>query len=237
MSVAGIRGLLLDLFWPQTCAHCRRDLPRGADAPLCGACLGRMKPMERPFCARCGVPSAKDGLCVSCRAAKLSCRNIRAACLYREASVSLIHAFKYRGRKSAALWAGAYMARALPRFPEIGRPDVLIPVPLHRRRLAERGYNQARLLADEIGRSAGIPTAGDGLIRVKNTKPQWTLGRQKRLENLAEAFAVEGRNFLGLRVMLIDDVCTTGASLEGCARALLRAGAREVSGYALAREL
>jgi len=237
MRLAGIQSLLLDLLWPQTCAHCRRDLPRGCETPLCGACLERLKPLERPFCARCGVPSGNGGLCASCRAAKASCRIIRAACLYREASASLIHAFKYRGRQSAALWAGAYMARVLPRFPELGRPDVLIPVPLHHRRLAERGYNQARLLAEGLGRAAGIPAAGDGLIRIKNTKPQWTLGRQKRLENLADAFAVAGRNFQGLRVLLVDDVCTTGASLEGCAQALLRAGAREVLGYALAREL
>ncbi|HVA66108.1 MAG TPA: ComF family protein [Elusimicrobiota bacterium] len=237
MGIAGIQSLLLDILWPQTCAHCRRDLPRGAEAPLCGACLGRLRPLERPFCARCGVPSGNGAPCAACRAAKASCRMIRAACLYREASASLIHAFKYRGRKSAALWAGAHMARILPSFPELGRPDVLIPVPLHRRRLAERGYNQARLLAEELGRRAGIPAAVDGLIRVKNTKPQWTLGRRMRLENLADAFAVKGLNFQGLRALLIDDVCTTGASLEGCAQALLRAGARDVSGYALAREL
>ncbi len=237
MDAARLKGLLLDLLWPQTCAHCRRDLPRGWDDPLCAACLLLLRPVDRPWCARCGVPDSGGRLCASCRADASACRMIRAASLYREASVSLIHAFKYRGRKSAALWAGGYMARAWARCPELGRPDVLIPVPLHRRRLAERGYNQAELLAQALGQSAGLPVMERGLARLKNTKPQWALGRKKRLENLAGAFAADAALFRGLRVLLIDDVCTTGASLEECARSLRRAGARDVSAYAFAREL
>ncbi|MDE2314528.1 MAG: ComF family protein, partial [Elusimicrobia bacterium] len=234
MHAARMKGLLLDLLWPQTCAHCRRDLPRGWDQPLCAACLPRLRPVDRPWCARCGVPHPGAGLCASCRASASACRMIRAASLYREASVSLIHAFKYRGRKSAALWAGGCMARAWTRFPELGRPDALVPVPLHRRRLAERGYNQAELLAESLGRGLGIPLMRRGLARLKNTKPQWTLGRKKRLENLAGAFAADASLFRGLRVLLVDDVCTTGASLEECARALRRAGAQGVSAYAFA---
>jgi ComF family protein len=159
---------------------------------------------------------------------------VRAAFLYRGPVPGLVHAFKYRGRRAAARAAGRWMACLLPRFPELAGHDSLVPVPLHPRRLEERGYNQAGLLADELSRMAGPPVL-ELLRRARPTRPQWDLDRQSRLRNLAGAFLASPQA-RGRSVLLIDDVCTSGASLEECGRALHRAGALRVSAYVLARQ-
>jgi ComF family protein len=173
-------------------------------------------------------------LCRTCSGRAFSCRLIRAAFFYRGPVPGLVHAFKYRGRRRAARTAGRWMACLLPGLPELGGHDAVVPVPLHPRRLRERGYNQAAELAAPVAAAAGLPVL-DLLARVKSTRPQWGLDRRSRAENLAAAFQAcpraEGRS-----VLLIDDVCTSGASLEECGRALRRAGARRVSAFVLARQ-
>jgi ComF family protein len=126
------------------------------------------------------------------------------------------------------------MACRLSRFPELCGHDTLVPVPLHPRRLRQRGYNQAGLLAEGLARLAGLPVL-ELLRRCKPTRPQWDLDRQSRRDNLAGAFLASSQA-RGRRVLLIDDVCTSGASLEACARALRRAGAARVAAYVFARQ-
>lgn len=126
------------------------------------------------------------------------------------------------------------MAANLARFPEIGPIDALVPVPLHPRRECQRGYNQARILADEISASSGLAVL-EALSRGKATAEQWRLGRRERGENLRGAFSAQPR-VKGLRLLIIDDVCTTSASLGECARELLKKGAADVCGYVLARQ-
>jgi len=220
---------------PQTCAHCREDLPPEGQAPLCDRCRKSLCLCEPPFCLRCAEPIAGGkALCRSCSNRPFACRLVRAAFLYRGPVPSLVHAFKYRGRQTAARAAGRWMACLLPRFPELSGHDTVVPVPLHPRRLRERGYNQAGLLAEELARIAGRPVL-DLLQRAKLTRPQWDLDRQSRHKNLAGAFlaAPQAR---GKSVLLIDDVCTSGASLEECGRALHRAGAARVAAYVFARQ-
>jgi ComF family protein len=126
------------------------------------------------------------------------------------------------------------MAESFARWPELAGYDALVPVPLHPKRLRERGYNQAELLARELGGRIGLPVL-DLLERAKATKPQWDLDKESRLKNLAGAFTA-GAETKGLSLLLIDDVCTTGASLEECGRALHRAGAERVAAFVFARQ-
>jgi ComF family protein len=129
------------------------------------------------------------------------------------------------------------MGFALDRYPELGTPDALVPMPMHPSRRRERGYNQAALLAETLAQTIGIQVE-EPVARRRPTKPQWALGREERAKNLEEAFAlaapkerIEGRRFL-----LVDDVCTSGSSLEACAKVLNKAGAAWVGGYALVRQ-
>ncbi|MBI4376393.1 MAG: ComF family protein [Elusimicrobia bacterium] len=233
----GWRERCLHWLWPSICAHCKDDLPVSWSRALCGSCESRLLPHEPPYCLRCCQPiSPRDNLCSRCLAGPAHCAVIRACLAYRGPAVSLVHAFKYRGRRAAAREAGRLMARAWSRLPELGRPDALIPVPLHPSRLRQRGYNQALELALALGRELRIPVQ-DLIIRTKNTRPQWNLLRKERKENLKDAFAGPFKPVYGLKLVLIDDVCTSGASLEACAKILRQAEAHSVFGYVFAREI
>lgn len=203
---------------PEICLHCKEDLPAAARL-LCPPCRRMLPALGASYDPAEAAPP---------------CRLIRAVFSYRGPVVSLVHAFKYRGRRSAARLAGSWMASTLALFPELGPIDALVPVPLHPRRQAERGYNQARLLADELSARWGLEVL-DALTRSRATAQQWRLGKGDRSENLRDAFlaasCVKGR-----RLLIIDDVCTTGASLRECARALIKEGAADACGYVLARQ-
>lgn len=162
---------------------------------------------------------------------------IRAAFRYGGPAASLVHAFKYRGQRSACRTAGSWMAAAFARYPELGWPDAVVAVPLHRRRLRLRGYNQAWLIAESFARALELPLL-DVLSRPRPTRQQWALGRRQRQENLGGVIAFSGmpEQVEGLCLLVIDDVCTTGSSLEACAGALRTAGAGRVDGFVFARQ-
>lgn len=232
-NATAVQAAIWRLIWPEICAHCRLDL-RGEESVLCHACAAALRSVASPFCPACHEPDASPRHIRACLSAPAPCRLIRAVSLYKGPALSLVHAFKYGGRKRAAAWAGLRMARALDGFPELGACDALVPVPLHARRARARGYNQAKVLAEAVSALSGKPIL-ELLQRRRATVEQWRLTRRQRLENLAGAFAA-APEAAGLRLLLIDDVCTTGASLHGCAKALLGAGAASVNGYAFARE-
>lgn len=228
-----MKETLLDVLLPQTCPACRQDI--NSKEALCRGCRALLRPAEPPWCLRCcaAIRSTRSH-CLACSSRIFACGLIRAAFLYRGPAPPLIHAFKYKGRASAAKAAGAWMAEAWPRFPELKGFDAILPMPLHPRRQRERGYNQAELLARELSAGTGLPCAGL-ISRLKFTRPQWTLSRQKRFNNVKNVFRAE-KAAAGGKFLLIDDVCTSGASLEGCAQALLEAGAIEVGAYVFARQ-
>ena len=227
--------LFLELIAPRTCGACRSDLPRVVQGPLCGDCLASVRPLEGRVCERCGAPNAgHESLCRRCREGLFAVDAVRAAFAYRPPIRELLHAFKYRGRLDAGCALADWMAGLYPRHPEIAGARAVVAVPLHRRRLRERGFNQADRLADAVARVAGLPRR-TGLVRVKKTAAQWELSRAERLANLEDAFAWEGPPPPS-RVLLIDDVCTSGGTLEACGRALQAAGAEEVKAFVLARD-
>lgn len=227
---------VLHVLLPRACVHCRRDLPLGDDGPLCRDCV--LPPPPRPACLRCGATlGSQGGFCAACTGRLFACRVARSASTYRGPAASLVAAFKFRGLPSAAKEAGRAMAREFPRLPEFSGFDALVPVPLHPSRRRERGYNQAELLAREVGAATGLPLL-DVLERRRAQAPSWRLGRPERRRRLEGAFTTRpggGDAASGRRLLLIDDVCASSTTLEECALALRRAGARDVAGYAFAR--
>ncbi len=225
---------LADALLPARCLACGTIV----DAPgrLCAACWAAVDFIAPPYCARCGFPfdvdEGPDALCGACMREEPAFDRARAAVIYRDVGRGLVLGFKYRDRThSAAAFAG-WMARAGGEL--LDGADAVVPVPLHRLRLFARRYNQAALLAREIARLAGAPFAPYVLARTRRTPSQGGLTRAARIANVRGAFAVR-RPVAGGRIVLVDDVMTTGATAAACARTLKRAGARRVDVLALAR--
>ncbi|MGC8874405.1 MAG: ComF family protein [Chloroflexia bacterium] len=218
---------LLDLLFPPRCVACRWP-----GSWLCPACLSGVGRVEGPVCERCGRPLLRSGLCPSCRAGGLALDCVRAPFFFEGALQRAVHELKYRGRRVFAEPLGELLAAYLA---SLGWPvSTIVPVPLHPRRERSRGYNQAALMARVVAGRLGWPVLERGLTRVRDTRPQVGLDREARLENVAWAFRWEGSDPPG-RVVLLDDVYTTGATMEACARTLRQAGVGEVRGVALAR--
>jgi ComF family protein len=222
------RGQLLDLLFPPRCVGCRR-----IGAWLCAECLSQIPRVEPPFCVQCGDRAAADGLCARCHASPLQIERIRAAVYFEGALREAIHHLKYRGRTALVKPLGSLMTAYWQQHPMPA--DVVVPVPLHATRLRERGYNQAALLARELAQRAELPVNERTLVRKRATAPQVELGARERRENVHDAFGCCDGALAEKRVLLIDDVCTTGATLEACAIALRESGAHNVQALTLAR--
>ncbi len=229
----------LDLVYPPGCLACRRAV--AAPGTLCPACWTKVRFIERPFCERLGTPFAQDlgaGLISpEAMADPPAWGRARAVAVYDEGPArALIHRLKYYDRMDVARPLGRWMARAGVELLE--GADLLIPTPLHRWRLARRRFNQAAVLARVVSRESGVPVEAMALERVKPTPPQVGLSKAQRAANMQGAFRVsdEGRGrVVGRRLVLIDDVLTSGATTNAAARALLRAGAASVDTLVFAR--
>lgn len=222
-----LAGPLLDLLFPLNCAGCDRG-----GGVLCGRCREALPGLKAPFCHLCAAPGGREP-CRLCAAEPLAIDGIRAPYLMEGTVRDLVHALKYRDLRAAAAEVGRLLAGYMEANPL--RVEVLVPVPLHRRRLRERGYNQSELMARELGMRTGIPLDTAAVRRERDTPPQVsTDSRQERRKNMEGAFecsrALEGR-----QVLLLDDVVTTGATMSACAGAIRASGAKSVWGLALAR--
>ncbi len=219
--------LLLDLLYPPQCPGCGK-----VGVLFCDACRGQVQAYPLAICIRCARPLPVRGLCPACAAAPSPLAAVFPATVFADPIRKAIHSFKYEGVTDLAVpladWlVGAWRGHGLS-------ADLIVPVPLHPRREAERGYNQALLLAREVGGRVQVPLAHAALVRAVRTRPQVGLNRDERRANIAGAFVCAGK-VTDLRIVLIDDVCTTGATLEACAAALQAAGARQVVGLTVAR--
>ena len=239
----GLRGLpggALDLLLPPRCLSCGLIVERSG--ALCPGCWEQVAFIAPPYCAACGYPFefeiGTDALCAACTRERPVFDRARAVMAYDQGSRRLLLSFKHGDRTDAAPAFAGWMARAAAEL--LPDADFLVPVPLHRIRLFRRRYNQAALLARELDRAGGPPLANDLLIRRRNTPPQGRMSRAARHDNVAGAFAVPARaktRLAGRRVLLVDDVMTTGATVEACARILKRGGASAVDVLVLARVL
>jgi ComF family protein len=231
VNLAAALRVALDAVLPPRCIACGEIV--GDAGVLCAACWPGITFIASPFCERCGLPFPHEGkgLCASCAAASPQYDRARAVFRYDDASRQLVVGFKHADRTHTAPAYGAWMRRAGAELLEDA--DLLVPVPLHWTRLFRRKYNQAALLAYAIDRKRVAP---DLLIRRRATPSQGHLGRSARARNVAGAFRVRpDAKIEGMRIVLIDDVMTTGATLGECARVLRRAGAARIDVLTLAR--
>ncbi|QQS14280.1 MAG: ComF family protein [Rhodospirillales bacterium] len=228
----------LDAVLPPLCLSCGD--PVDEPGALCAACWAKVEFVAPPACARCGYPFetdvGPDALCAACMAKPPRYRRARAAFRYAEGSRGMVLMFKHADRLDATPAFGRWMARAGASL--LADADIVAPVPLHRWRLLWRRYNQSAELARAIGAASGRLVVPDLLVRHRRTPSQADLSARERRRNVAGAFSVEPRHRAMVRdrtVLLVDDVLTTGATVESCARALRRAGAAHVDVLTLAR--
>jgi ComF family protein len=224
---------LLNFLFPPRCAVCREFT--GGEAPICASCEESWPCLQHPFCVTCAEPfaSGPDHRCGACLSEPPAFDRLQAAGLYEGLLLDLVVRLKYRSEERLASFLGRRMADALPTD---GNFDLILPVPLHVSRLRERGFNQSVLLARRVGKWIGVKADLLLLRKDRPTPPQATLHVEERRKNLRGAFRLEdAARVRGKTVLLVDDVATTGATLNEAARVLKKAGAERVEAIVAAR--
>ena len=218
----------LDLLFPSHCFGCGKD-----GTFICSSCEPSLPRLEPPYCHICAQPGATGRFCGQCSATPLALEGIRAPYLMVGTIQEAIYALKYRNVRAAAPALSHLIARWMESTTVPG--EALVPVPLYRRRLRSRGYNQSALLARELSRRTGLPVVDNMLVRTRDSPPQVSLAsREERARNVEGSFECAG-DAHGRNLILVDDVVTTGSTISACARALKAGGASSVWGLSLAR--
>ena len=230
--------LMLDVALPPLCPSCRDAVGDGAG--LCASCWQKLSPIERPFCEKLGIPFTYDPgpgiFSMQAISDPPAYARARAAVRYDDIARAMVHALKYGDRLDLAPVMARWMARAGTDL--LADAEVVIPVPLHWRRMWARRFNQSAALAKLVAGSRAVPVSYTALKRVKATPQQVGLSKAERAANVQGAFRVDasGKADIARRhVVLVDDVLTSGATVDACSRALLRAGARQVDVLVFAR--
>ena len=228
-----------ELLFPAFCLACGRQLSSWRLPLLCSDCGAEVSLVRPPLCSCCGLPlnCGPDHFCGNCLAKTFAFDRARAALLYREPVISLIHSLKFAGQLTG-LSTMAALARDTAGYRDLAAADLILPVPLHPQRLRERGFNQALLLARACFPEQSRMINVDLLVRRRATVPQTRLSGKERRRNLAAAFQITRPDSLkGKKILLIDDVFTTGSTVHECAATLRRAGAASIEIFTLARAL
>jgi ComF family protein len=230
---------LLNALLPRSCAHCGLDLHYLDGQPLCPACRAGLEPLPALHCQVCGLPLPDGGqACYDCRGAGARALTLaRSAFVFNPQLRSLVHAYKYNAREDLADYLAGEMCAALGRFPELAPYNFCAAVPLHPAKARQRGFNQAELLAARLSARSNLFHLQRAAARVKNTPSQTSLSKKERKTNMSGAFKIEKPELVrGRKILLVDDVATTLATLEALASELLLSGAKSVAAYTLARE-
>lgn len=239
-SVKDLVNAGLALVYPELCQLCGNSRATAAESFICAECRREVRFIEPPYCAKCGLPFegaiTQDFECSNCKLCHWEFESARSAVIAKGKVLDVIHRYKYQ----RALWFEPFLAELLLQQaqPQL-RPqdwDWLVPVPLHPTKQREREFNQAERLARRLSAASGIPLNGRMLARVLPTESQTLLNREERQANIRRAFAYKAKKPLqGQRIILIDDVFTTGATTGECARVLTNAGAGRVCVWTVAR--
>ena len=242
-SAQTLYHVLLDALFPPRCAGC----PNWSRASFCPDCAPQLRPISAPLCDLCGAPfdplAFSAPACAACRARAPHFRAARSVWHFDTPLRHAIHRFKYGQKSALASRLAPHLSQKMKDDPALRdfAPRFIVPVPLHRARLRQRGFNQSLLLAQELGRLLGVETR-ELLSRTRDTPPQVDLGRDERAKNMRDAFTIEAKSckakadWQGARILLIDDVFTTGATLGEAAKTLKRAGAGEICALTLGRQ-
>jgi competence protein ComFC len=229
-QVAKLKGRVVDFLFPRWCVGCGKE-----GEFICDSCRRSLPRVMPPLCPRCGRPQPSGILCPACVSWQAEIDGIRSPFRFDRVMRQAIHQLKYRNLRALAEPLAKLLNDYLATYPISG--EVLVPVPLHQKRLRERGYNQSSLLAKELGKLTNLPVVDDCLIRQRHAPPQARSATvEERRSNVTGAFACRDHRLQDKQVLLIDDVSTSGATLDACAAALKAIGATSVWGLVLARE-
>ena len=237
----GFRSTLFQFFLPPQCPCCEKFSEEGKQG-FCSNCLSQIRWIEPPFCSICGIPFISSEVethpCGACVTHRKYFTIARALGAFEGSLQEAIHRWKYEGKTYLTPFFAEWMAEGLNRYWEPGSFDLLIPVPLHTQRLRERGFNQALLLVKDLSRRTGIPYQKTILQKKKLTIAQVNLSGVEREKGLRGTFnVIEKEKLLGMSVLLVDDVYTTGATVNECSKMLLRGGAERVDVFTLAHAI
>ena len=225
---------LIDWIYPRRCPVCDRVSPYGTR--ICPACRGALTPVSQNCCVKCGKPLRRGQIeyCGDCKEREHAYFMGRAAYIYQGEIRASIYRMKYGGRREYAEFYGKQMWMLLGDFIKATGAEALIPVPLSSKKMAKRGYNQAQCLAKALSKEAGIPVLDDLVVRIRDTAPQKQLDESERQKKKKKAFKI-GRNDVELKItIIIDDIYTTGSTIDAVARVLKKAGVRRIYFVALA---
>ena len=241
-----IKEGFLNLIFPLDCRICEKPIQESKGYSICEDCFQTIELIDKPYCVKCGKPFVistnifkQDGeiLCVDCKRKKYSFEFARSVGIYHGVLKECIHLFKYYGEKKLAEPLGELLIDYLAKNQEFKKKiDLIIPVPLHKNDLKKRGFNQSVLLSKVIGDYFSIPVGESVLIKKKITPFQINLSKKEREKNILKAFSVEKPEEInGKNILILDDVFTTGATVEECAKELIKSRAKNIFVLTLAR--
>lgn len=230
---------LLDFIFPPLCHICKSFIPDAGALHICHACRGELQMVTSPLCRICGIPfigAGDDHACGKCLGDRPAFDAARAAMIHEGAVRHLLHAFKYENKTHLRRPLALLTMERLGDFISQEQPELILPVPLHIERLRKRGFNQAVLLGELLSREWGIPMQRRALLRLRRTEPQVALSAVERRINVKNAFGVaKGASLAGKGILLLDDVFTTGSTVDECARILKNNGAARIIVATVAR--
>lgn len=239
-------GAVVSVFFPAPCRLCGELLDTATRIPICRTCLASLRPLSGPCCSRCGRPFASTvavelqglPLCHLCRRSLYDFDFARSYGAYTPAMAGAIMLLKYQGVTPLAAWFAAGLQSTFDGHREMCLADVVVPVPAHALRLRERGYNHAELIAKPLARWLGLPCRSYLLVRTRPRPDKLRLTQRERWRSVRGVYTIrQGLRVDNLRVLLVDDVLTTGATLDACSRALRKAGAAKVVALTVARAI
>ncbi len=216
------------MVYPARCPFCDEPVA-GMRELICRDCLSKLEFVKQPYCMKCGKQlKGQEEYCSDCSANNHQFDSGRSLLVYKGEVKKSIYRFKYKGRKAYARAYAALVESQMQTFFEQVKPDALVPVPLHRARRCMRGYNQSELLARHIGRRMGVPVRTKLVVRSRNTVPQKNLDLSGRQNNLKKAFKLYRNDVKLNTIIIIDDIYTTGSTVDALAAVLRRAGVKKI---------